>query len=127
MRITADCPLVDPQICDMVVREYFDSHSDFVHIGLTFAEGVDCEVLSFKALEKAWREARLKSEREHVTLYLHNHPELFRKITLINNKNDNRYRFTVDEPEDFEVVKRIIEALYIEGKEPFGADKIIEY
>lgn len=127
MRITSDCPLIDPQICDHIIDVYLSSGVDFVHTGATFAEGVDCEVLSFKTLEKAWNEASLKSEREHVTLYLHNHPEIFEKITLINETNDSKYRFTVDEPEDFEVVKAIIEALYRKGAAPFKTKEIITF
>lgn len=127
MRITSDCPLIDSQICDHVIEVYFKSKVDSVHTGATFAEGVDCEVLSFKALEKAWHEASLKSEREHVALYLHNHPEIFKKITLINETNDSKYRFTVDEPEDFEVVKAIIEALYRKGAEPFKTKETISF
>ena len=116
VRITSDCPLIDPRLCDHVVEVYLESNVDFVHTGLTFAEGLDCEILSFSALERAWREASLKSEREHVTLYLHNHPELFKKITLTNKTDDSIYRVTIDEEEDFFVVKAIIEALY--GKAP---------
>lgn len=124
VRITADCPLFDPLICVRVIEKYFSSHADYVHTGTTFAEGVDCEIFSFQSLEKAWREAGLKSEREHLTLYLHNHPELFRKITLVNDTDDSRYRFTVDEPDDFLVVKAILENLYRENAQPFTVDDI---
>lgn len=112
IRITSDCPLIDPQICDYVVEGYLKSNVDLTHTGPTFAEGVDCEIFSFNALERAWKEAALKSEREHVTVYCHNHPELFKKVTLVNKTADDKYRFTVDEYEDFIVVKAIIEKLY---------------
>jgi spore coat polysaccharide biosynthesis protein SpsF len=127
MRITSDCPLIDPRICDRVIKEYLSSHADYVHTGPTFAEGVDCEILSFKALEKAWREAGLMSEREHITLYIHNHPELFRKITLTNKTNDSKYRFTVDEQEDFLVVKAMLEGLYKENSPPFTTEEIKDF
>lgn len=116
VRLTGDCPLVDPLICDDLVRTYLSNDVDFVHTAATYAEGADCEILSFSALEKAHREARLKSEREHLTMYLHNHPELFRKMTLENATDDSRFRITVDEPEDFTVVRAVIEGLY-------GADR----
>lgn len=127
MRITADCPLIDPEICTNVIDVYSDANVDFVHTGLTFAEGVDCEILSFSALEKAWKEAGLKSEREHLTLYLHNHPELFKKITLTNKTDDSRYRFTVDEQEDFLVAKAILEGLYKKNAQPFTTDEIKKF
>ena len=124
MRITSDCPLIDPTICDLVVDTYIQENADFVHTGPTFAEGLDCEIFSFKVLEKAWNEAEMKSEREHVTLYLHNHPEIFKKISLVNDTDDSRYRFTVDEWEDFLVVKAIFETLYRKNTKPFSSDEI---
>jgi len=127
MRITSDCPLIDPQICKSVIDVYFKTGADFVHTGLTFAEGVDCEILSFRSLERAWNEANLKSEREHMTLYLHNHPGLFKKITLTNKTDDSRYRFTVDEQEDFLVVKAVLEGLYKKNAQPFTTDEIKKF
>lgn len=127
MRITADCPLIDPIICDRVIKEYLSSHADYVHTGHTFAEGVDCEVLSFAALEKAWHEAGLMSEREHITLYIHNHSELFKKITLTNKTDDSKYRFTVDEQEDFLVIRAILEGLYKGNSGPFTTGEIKKF
>lgn len=124
VRVSSDCPLIDPRVCDHIADVYFKSNVDFVHTGPTFAEGVDCEIFSFNVLEKAWNEASLKSEREHLTLYIHNHPELFKKITLINETDDSKYRFTVDELEDFLVVKAILEALYRKNSRPFTTSEI---
>lgn len=123
-RITADCPLLDSAVCDGVISAYLSEDTEFVHTGLTFAEGLDCEIFSFHALEEAYHNAKLKSEREHATLYFHNRPDQFKKITYENKTDDSRYRFTIDEPEDFEVVKAIIEQL--PSKEPgdFTADKV---
>jgi len=119
MRLTGDCPLLDPLVCEQVVEKYFNSNVDFVHTGSTFAEGVDSEVFSFKALEKAWNSARLRSEREHCTLYLHNHPEIFQKITLQNKTDDKMYRFCVDQHKDFLVVSAVMEQLYRGNKVHF--------
>lgn len=124
MRITSDCPLIDPSICDQVAKVYCESNVDLVHTGATFAEGVDCEILPFQSVEKAWHESNQKLEREHVTLYIHNHHELFKKITLTNKTDDSKYRFTVDEKEDFLVVKAIIENLYKENNYPFMTNEI---
>ena len=127
LRITADCPLIDPEICSHVIKVYFGSEVDYVHTGPTFAEGIDCEIMSFRALEKAWQEARLKSEREHVTRYFYNHPELFTEVALTNKTDDNKYRFTVDNYEDFLVVKAILEALYSKSSKLFSANEIKEF
>lgn len=112
MRLTADCPLIQPHICDKVAQLYFSSGCDYALTGQTFAEGIDCEIFSFEALGRAWKEARLKSEMEHVTLHFRNKPELFQTETLENETDDGKYRVTVDEPNDFQVVKEILEHLY---------------
>ncbi|MBT8491224.1 MAG: spore coat protein, partial [Deltaproteobacteria bacterium] len=67
---------------------------------------------NFKALSQAWREAKLKSEREHVSLYIWNHPEIFRLSIIENETDDSTYRLSVDEKEDFTAVKAILENLY---------------
>jgi len=126
MRLTADCPLIDPAVCDLVIDKYLSSGVDFVHTGPTFAEGVDCEILSFTCLEKAWINASLKSEREHCTLYLHNHPDEFEKLTLNNETDDCKYRFTVDEPEDFQVVELIIKHFYNKQSTTFFSTKDVK-
>ena len=112
MRLTADCPLIQPDICDRLADLYTNSSCDYAHTGESFAEGVDCEVFSREAMHEAWKEAKLTSEREHVTLYFRNHPEIFRIVTLDNESDDSRYRITVDEKEDFLVVRAILENLY---------------
>ncbi len=124
MRLTADCPLIDPIICNLVIDEYLNSGANYVHTGPSFAEGVDSEIFSFADLEEAWREARLKSEREHCTLFFHNHPEKYEIITICNDTNDSKYRITVDRHEDFLVVKAIFEGLYNTTSRCFGTDEI---
>ena len=114
MRLSGDCPLVQADLCDKVAEAYFRSGCDYLGTGSTFAEGLDCEIFSYSALDKAWQEAKLKSEREHVTLYFRNHPELFTNGRLENDTDDSRYRITVDQNEDFLVVKSLIQNLYAE-------------
>ena len=71
VRLTADCPLLDPQVIDRVVRAYGQGEFDYVSNALecTYPDGLDTEVFSYKSLERAWREARRQSEREHVSSY----------------------------------------------------------
>ena len=108
IRLTADCPLLDPQVVDDAIIEMREDVDDLSMLSETFPDGEDCEILKFSALERAWKEARLMSEREHVTLYVKNHPELF-KLQDYKCKlgNLNGERWTLDEPEDLELIKAV--------------------
>jgi len=127
MRLTADCPLIQPHICDLVAESYFRTGCDYIRTGESFAEGVDCEIFSMEALEKAWKEAELNSEKEHVTLFFRNRPEIFRTEIVENNVDDSRYRITVDEPADFMVVKEVIENLYDAARPYIEIGKIKQF
>lgn len=127
MRLTADCPLIDPDICDSIAIAYFKSGVDYIRTGETFAEGLDCEIIGFEALTRAWLDAKLKADREHVTLYIRNHPELFKTTVKENEADDSRYRITVDDEEDFLVVKTILENLYKENDSYFTVREIKSY
>ena len=127
MRLTADCPLVDPMICDLVVEKYISEDADYVHTGQSFTEGLGCEVFKFSVLEKIWKNAHVKSEREHVTLYIRNCWEEFHCIILENETDDSKYRITVDEKRDFFVVKALLENLYSKYKKPFSLDDVKVY
>ncbi len=122
MRITADCPFIDLEVVKAVIETYREGEYEYVVTGPSFAEGFDCEIFSFAMLELAWKNAEKKYEREHCTMFLHNHPELCKKFTLENTTDDSKYRVTVDEPQDFEVVKTILEALYPVNPEFSGSD-----
>jgi len=124
MRLTADCPLIAPEVLDSIASTYFESGVDYIRTGETFAEGLDCEIIGFRALAKAWLKAKLESEREHVTMYIRNHPEFFKTMVKENDTDDSRYRITVDEEEDFIVVKTILENLYKDEKIYFSIEEI---
>lgn len=113
VRVTGDCPLADPQVIDHVIEEFGDGvafdYISNVHPP-TFPDGLDTEVFSFTALEKTWKEAKLSSEREHVTPYIWNHPELFRQKNIENDIDLSTHRWTLDTPEDLECIRLIVEA-----------------
>lgn len=114
VRMTSDCPIIDAQIVDQLISMYQNGEYDYVSntIERTFPRGMDAEVFSFESLERAYNEAQRDYEREHVTPYLYLNEDTF-KIGQLTQQNDtNEIRLTVDTPEDFEVIKRIIEALY---------------
>ena len=114
IRLTGDCPLVDPNIIDMMLRIFKKNKYDYIANtappeGITFPEGMDVEIFSKAALEKAWIEAKKPSEREHVTFYFWKNNDLFSIFRHNLSQDLSKYRLTVDYPEDFELVKKIIE------------------
>lgn len=125
-RITSDCPLVDPKVIDHVADEYFKSECDYISTGRmvsSYPDGLDTEIFSFTALERAWKEAKLPSEREHVTPYIWNHPEFF-KVETVNYERDlSMLRWTVDEPRDLEFVRRVYHEL---GENMFSMEDILK-
>jgi spore coat polysaccharide biosynthesis protein SpsF len=116
VRVTSDCPLIEPAVIDRAIATLLENSDkfDYVSNGLerTYPRGMDVEAFTFEALERAEREAKEASEREHVTLYMVRHPELFRLASIKAESDNSRYRLTVDTPEDFELIKRLLEALY---------------
>jgi spore coat polysaccharide biosynthesis protein SpsF (cytidylyltransferase family) len=127
VRLTADCPLHDPVIIDKVVSQFLDSKVDYGSNvdPPTFPDGLDIEVFSFSVLEKVWKEARLKSEREHVTPYIRKHTDMFKIATVECEKDLSGHRWTLDEKEDYEFIKHIYKNLY--KKNPaFGMEDVLE-
>jgi spore coat polysaccharide biosynthesis protein SpsF len=124
VRLTADCPLLDPGVIDKVVGVFQAGDYDYISntIRPTYPDGLDTEVFSFQALERAWREAKLKSEREHVTPFIHKQPERFRLFNVENTEDLSAQRWTVDEPADLELVR----AIYRYFKTPdFGMAEVL--
>lgn len=115
VRLTSDCPLIDPAVIDDVIQLFVDSPEvDYVSNALerTFPRGLDTEVFSMQALESAYRNAKEPSEREHVTPFIYLQKEKFALRNLVNEQDVSQHRWTVDTEEDFELIDRIIKALY---------------
>ena len=128
VRLTGDCPLADPELIDAVIRFCVDGGYDYVSNALqpTFPDGLDSEVLRFACLAEAWREARLPSEREHVTPFIYNNPGRFRIGSYTNEVDYSHLRWTVDETEDFSLVEKIYAALY-PGNPRFSSAEILAF
>jgi len=115
VRITADCPLVDPEMIDDVIQSFINQKVDFAANRLpppwkrSFPIGLDIEVCSFFALEKAWKEATLEFEREHVMPFLYDHPNRFKTLLIHHEPDYGNRRWTVDTQQDFDMVEKIIE------------------
>ncbi|HVM94273.1 MAG TPA: aminotransferase class III-fold pyridoxal phosphate-dependent enzyme [Terriglobales bacterium] len=126
VRITADCPLIDPEVVDRVVRRFQRGDVDYATNAMvrTYPDGLDTEVFSFSALERAWHEANKTSEREHVTPYLR-----MGKFRTANVECDSvtlyqHYRWTVDEAEDLDFIRAVYRAM--RGRERFGMPEVLE-
>jgi spore coat polysaccharide biosynthesis protein SpsF len=119
VRITADCPLIDPGIIDKTVSKYLDGKYDYVSNTLkpSYPDGLDTEVFSLRAIEKAWREATKVSEREHVTSYIWNHPVIFRLGSVMNDTDLSGHRWTVDDKNDLRFVRLVYRHLYHKNPE----------
>jgi spore coat polysaccharide biosynthesis protein SpsF (cytidylyltransferase family) len=112
VRLTGDCPLVDPAVIDGVVEFLREGGLDYAVTDEAFPDGLDVEAIRFEVLEAAWRGATRASDREHVTLFVSRQPDRFRSGRFPAPRNLAGMRWTVDEPEDFELVRRVYEALY---------------
>lgn len=128
LRITADCPILDPAIAGKVLERYISACGRLDYVSNnhppTFPDGLDTEVFSFSALEQAWKEARLTSEREHVTPYLANHPEIFNVANVTNDVDYSPLRWTVDESQDLNFVRAVLEG--IRSPQP-GLKEVLTY
>lgn len=120
VRVTSDCPLLDPGVVDQVVRKAIESDVDYCANIITedFPDGQDVEVFKLSALERAWNEATFKSEREHVTPFIRNNSdlkggELFTAYDVKCHSNFNSIRMTVDEKADLIAIRRLIDELGI--------------
>jgi spore coat polysaccharide biosynthesis protein SpsF len=114
VRITSDCPLIDPGIIDRGVREFLAMQPKVEYATNsypqdTFPRGLDIEVIRFDALERAWKEDTNPAWREHVSQYIYRHPELFQIHGVANDVDLSHMRWTVDTPEDFRLVQHIYE------------------
>jgi len=118
VRVTPDCPLIDPRIIDKVIKYFLTNTFDYASNThpRTYPDGLDVEVFSFPALRKAWEEAKKPSEREHVTPYLWRHPGVFKLGNIRNDKDLSYLRWVLDEKSDLEFVREVYERLYKQGK-----------
>jgi spore coat polysaccharide biosynthesis protein SpsF len=136
IRITADCPLVDPRLLTQLVALFAEGAYD--HVGVAtgagalflgkgrYPDGLDAECFSRAALERAWREATSPPDREHVTPFIWRQKDLFRTGQLTSPVDYSQLRWTVDNEADFELIARIYEALY-RADRVFGMDEVLQF
>ena len=121
VRLTSDCPLIDPLLIDNVIRNAINLNLDYYSNTLLecFPDGQDIEVIKFESLKIAWKNAKLKSEREHVTPYIRKNSsflggKLFESDTYTYNKNYKDVRLTVDEENDLKVINLLISKIGVD-------------
>ena len=127
VRVTADCPLVDPELTDILIDELLTHDLDYIAAGYGLPRGITSEVFTVDALSRADRVARAAYEREHVTIHLYEHPELYRVAFLTPPAALRRpsYRLTLDTNDDWKLLQAIYERLYVPG-EIVENEKVVE-
>ncbi|MBX0359454.1 cytidylyltransferase domain-containing protein [Halobacillus sp. Nhm2S1] len=115
VRITSDCPLIDPTVVDEVISEYL-KHPFYHYVSntlqRTYPRGMDISVFPFKVLEEVHHKAIEKQDREHVTRYIYTHSKIYKTKNVVYERDESQHRWTVDTPEDFVLIKKMLEALY---------------
>lgn len=119
VRITADCPLIDPGIIDAMLKRYIDNRSAIDYMSNTihrcFPRGLDVEIFTIDTLAKAYQFAEQWDEKEHVTPYIYRHPEQFRLVMFTHTADYSRYRWTLDTQEDFIFIQEVYRHLYVKN------------
>jgi spore coat polysaccharide biosynthesis protein SpsF len=129
VRVTADCPLFDPEVLSQMLCEFgriplTDSSKVYLSntIARTYPRGLDVEIFNLTALEFAYKKANQGFEREHVTPYMYQHPDEFMLYDFKNDADFSDYRWTLDTPEDFNLIETVYSELYKEGRVISTAD-----
>ncbi|HEY9206265.1 MAG TPA: glycosyltransferase family protein [Candidatus Methanoperedens sp.] len=127
VRITSDCPLIDPLVIDEVIKLHLQENADYTSntIKETYPDGQDTEIFTFEALKEAWKNANLISEREHVTPYIRKN-QAFKCVNLESKIILSHKRWTLDNPEDYDFIKIIYKNIY-NKKHIFNMDEILEF
>jgi spore coat polysaccharide biosynthesis protein SpsF len=117
VRLTGDCPLADAEVIDDIIEFYFQGNFDYASntVEPTFPDGLDVEICSFQVLKQAFEQAKLPSQREHVTPFIYKQPGLYKIGNYKQEKDFSHFRWTVDEPEDFDFVNRVYKSLYFDN------------
>jgi spore coat polysaccharide biosynthesis protein SpsF len=126
VRLTADCPLIDPELIDATIALHLQRGADYSQNRLGAAgcpKGQDVEVITAQALRRAGALAATPEEHEHVTWGVWNHPERYRIARLEPPVDEGEVRWTVDRPDDLEFVRAVYDALY-PANPAFGSDDV---
>ena len=103
LRVTSDCPLIDPELCDRVLAKVTSGGADFAvnNMPVTWPQGLDCEAFTFALLERAYRESQIFAEREHVGLFMRHASDVRRANVAAEGEDMSHHRWTLDTPQDY--------------------------
>jgi len=120
VRITSDCPLIDPEVTDATIRAFLDQRADYASNFRvrTYPRGLDTEVMTVHTLERAWRESTKPHQREHVTPYIYENPAEFKLHGIENDVDCSQHRWTLDTPEDLQLLREVYARFG--GQDDFG-------
>ncbi len=126
VRITSDCPVIDPELTDATIRAFLDQHADYASNTRlrSYPRGLDTEVMRFEALERDWRESSQPYQREHVTPYIYENPDKFKLHGVENDTDCSQHRWTVDTPEDLQLLQAIY--AHFGGRDDFGWREVLQ-
>ncbi len=129
VRVTSDCPLIDSEVTEKIIQYYLDNNTKYDYVSntidRTYPRGLDTEVFSFKALEKAFNEAESLRDKEHVTPYIWDNPRIFRLAQYKNKVKYSHLRWTLDTKEDFQLISGIYDKLYSKKENKFNMNDIL--
>lgn len=128
IRITSDCPLIDPLIIDQVIEQHLREQNDYTSNAFieSYPDGQDTEIFTFPVLKEAWSKAILPSQREHVTQYVTKNADKFKIGNLAYKKILSSKRWTLDEPTDYSFIKAIYDGL-ADQDDNFGLEVVLNY
>lgn len=130
VRVTSDCPLIDSEVTKKIIQYYLDNSEKYDYVSntidRTYPRGLDTEVFSFKALEKAFNEAISERDREHVTPYIWDNADLFNLAQYKNDIDYSKLRWTLDTTEDFELINKVYTILNSKKDTNFNMNDILE-
>lgn len=131
VRCNADCPLIDPAIVDLTIKEYLDKMPNYDYastiLDQTYPLGMHVEVFSYKTLTEVFQEASKKEDLEHVTPYIYNNTSRFKLLSIKNSQNLSAYRWTVDYEEDLLMIRSTAKLLGLEKALKISMQELIEF
>ena len=117
VRITSDCPLIEPEVTDRVIDTFLEQRPDYASnaVQRTYPRGLDTEVFTFDALKRTWQKAQRPYQRSHVTAYIYENPEQFKIVSVTGDADYSWQRWTVDTPDDLRFIREVYELM---GNDP---------
>ncbi len=126
VRITSDCPVIEPEVSDKVVAKFIESGADYVSntVDRSYPRGLDTEIVKRACLDRAWAEATERYQRVHVTPYFYQNPAIFQVVQVRGEHDLSEMRWTVDTPEDYEFLSAIYRQFG--GKDDFSWREVLK-